>query len=72
MNTLAALQAYSSQLPTPGTLNVTTANSARVQARRAMTIRALALVVLAIAARSAAGADATEVNGDMAILELKR
>ena len=37
-----------------------------------MTIRALALVVLAIAARSAAGADATEVNGDMAILELKR
>ena len=45
---------------------------ARARSRRAMTIRALALVVLAIAARSATGADATEVNGDMAILELKR
>ena len=55
-----------------------------------MTLRALSLVVLALAARSATGADgadgaggaggadgatgagATEVNGDMAILELKR
>ena len=39
-----------------------------------MTFRALSLVVLAIAARStgADGAGATEVNGDMAILELKR
>ena len=39
-----------------------------------MTFRALSLVVLAIATRStgADGAGATEVNGDMAILELKR
>jgi hypothetical protein len=40
-----------------------------------MTCRALSLVALAIAARSASGAGgagATEVNGDMAVLELKR
>lgn len=37
-----------------------------------MTSRALSLVVLAIVARSARGARSTEVNGDMAILEVKR
>ena len=40
-----------------------------------MTCRALSLVALAIAARAASGAGgagATEVNGDMAVLELKR
>ena len=70
VNTLASFEFTASCRPyRPPTARV---QGASTRSRPAMTIRALALVVLAIAARSAAGADATEVNGDMAILELKR